>query len=54
MGTDDVTPGDLAVRLAGSADLYRSNGRKPWHGVNYLACHDGFCLRDLYTYTDRG
>jgi glycogen operon protein len=54
MGIDDVTPGELALRFAGSDDLYRSNGRKPWHGVSYLASHDGFCLRDLYTYTDGG
>jgi glycogen operon protein len=54
LGIDDVTPGELATRLAGSRDLFQGNGRKPWHSINYLASHDGLCLRDLYTYTDGG
>ena len=36
----------LATRLAGSMDLFR----RPSEGVNYVACHDGFTLRDLVSY----
>jgi glycogen operon protein len=54
LGIDDITMGQLATRFAGSDDLFRGNGRKPWHSINYLSSHDGFCLRDLYTYTDDG
>jgi isoamylase len=43
-----ITPGSMATRFAGSDDLFRSRGRKPWNSVNYISCHDGFTLRDLY------
>lgn len=49
-GTERLTPDDLATRLAGSPDLFRDDGRKPWHSLNYVVCHDGFTLRDLYSY----
>ena len=51
---DDVTPGELATRFAGSFDLYQNDGRNTWHSINYIASHDGFCLHDLYSYTDDG
>ncbi|SDO22305.1 glycogen operon protein [Klenkia soli] len=41
---------DLAYRLTGSSDLYRSDGRRPFASVNFVTAHDGFTLRDLYTY----
>lgn len=50
LGAERVTPGDLAGRFAGSSDLFEDDGRKPWHSVNYLVSHDGFTLRDLYSY----
>ncbi len=40
----------LAERLAGSSDLFRSSGRGPPESVNYIACHDGFTLRDIVSY----
>jgi glycogen operon protein len=40
----------LASRLAGSADLYQASGRKPYHSINFVTCHDGFTLRDLVSY----
>jgi isoamylase len=52
LGFATVTPGDLATRIAGSSDLFQGNGRKPWHGVNFLVVHDGPCLRDLYSYNN--
>jgi len=38
---------ELGFRLTGSADLYMASGRGPHGSINYVACHDGFPLRDL-------
>jgi isoamylase len=43
----------LATRLAGSADLYQSAGRAPYHSINFVTCHDGFTLADLVSYDDK-
>jgi len=43
--------GTLATRLAGSSDIFTPGRRKPSSGVNFLAAHDGFTLRDLVSYT---
>ena len=48
-----ITPGAMATRIAGSDDLFRANGRKPWNSVNYITCHDGMTLRDLYSFSDK-
>ncbi|MFC5238175.1 glycogen debranching protein GlgX [Pseudonocardia zijingensis] len=42
--------GEVASRLAGSSDLYRISGRRPWASINFVTAHDGFTLRDLVTY----
>ena len=42
--------GEVASRLTGSSDLYRSSGRRPWASVNFVTAHDGFTLRDLVSY----
>jgi glycogen operon protein len=42
--------GDVASRIAGSADLYADDGRLPCNSVNFVTCHDGFTLRDLVSY----
>jgi glycogen operon protein len=47
---DRRTISALATRFAGSSDLYDSSGRKPFHSVNYVCCHDGFTLYDLVSY----
>ncbi len=44
---------DLAVRLAGSSDLYADDGRRPFASINFVTAHDGFTLRDLVSYEDR-
>ena len=41
---------ELASRLSGSSDLYRSAGRAPWASVNFVTAHDGFSLHDLTAY----
>lgn len=45
--------GALAGKVAGSAEIFDNSGRKPSHGVNMLAVHDGFTLRDLVSYQDK-
>ncbi len=44
---------DLAVRLAGSSDLYEDDGRTPSASVNFITAHDGFTLSDLTSYNDK-
>jgi glycogen operon protein len=51
-GTDFMT-GALATRLAGSADLYDREGRRPSVSVNYVAAHDGFTLADIVMYAEK-
>jgi glycogen operon protein len=53
LGVENVSPGELAARFAGSSDWFQDDGRKPWHSVNFLVAHDGFSLRDLYAYNTK-
>jgi glycogen operon protein len=39
-----------ARRMTGSPDLYDPLQRGPGASINFLTCHDGFPLRDIYTY----
>jgi glycogen operon protein len=48
---DGGTLGDMATRLAGSADLLAASHRPPSRSINYITAHDGFTLRDLLSYT---
>jgi glycogen operon protein len=45
--------GDVANRIAGSADLYESHGHLPVNSVNFICCHDGFTLNDLVSYNEK-
>ena len=42
--------GEVATRIAGSADLYAHGGRLPGNSINFITCHDGFTLHDLTSY----
>ena len=42
--------GEIATRIAGSADLYARGGRLPGNSINFITCHDGFTLHDLVSY----
>ena len=44
---------DLAWRMTGSADLYGDEGRSPYHSINFITCHDGFTLKDLFSYNQK-
>jgi glycogen operon protein len=41
---------ELALRLAGSADVFHQPDRPATASVNFVTAHDGFTLRDLVTY----
>lgn len=41
---------DAAERIAGSTDLYDPDYRGLNASVNFITCHDGFTLNDLYAY----
>jgi glycogen debranching enzyme GlgX/4-alpha-glucanotransferase len=45
--------GDLATRLAGSADVLRWRHRLPSRSVNFVTAHDGFTLADLVSYAEK-
>lgn len=51
-GDEGVLP-ELAARLLGSSELFEWSGRRPWAGVNFVACHDGFTLADTVSYNER-
>lgn len=52
-GIEKVTPADLANAFSGSSSLFQGNGRNPTSSVNFLVAHDGFTLRDLYSYNQK-
>ncbi len=39
-----------ANRISGSPDIYSPETRGHFASVNFITCHDGFTLRDLYSY----
>ena len=41
---------DLSTRLAGSSDLYEHQDGLPINSINFITCHDGFTLYDLFSY----
>ena len=45
--------GNLATRMAGSADLYQSSLRHPFNSINFLTSHDGFTLSDLVSFNKK-
>jgi isoamylase len=50
---DRQMAGEMATRLAGSADLYQAGGRHPYHSINFITSHDGFPLNDLVSYVQK-
>ncbi len=41
---------ELATRISGSPDLYQPQHRLPINSINFVTCHDGFTLLDLFSY----
>ncbi len=50
---DAGVTGEIAQCLMGSPDLYRHAGRQPTASINFITCHDGFTLADLYAYNEK-
>jgi isoamylase len=50
---DQGMVGEVVQRILGSPDLYAAAGRKPTASVNFITCHDGFTLRDLFSYNGK-
>ena len=44
---------ELALRLAGSPDVFDRRFRRTWASINYLASHDGFTAYDVVCYDDK-
>lgn len=44
---------ELATRICGSNDLYEHKGRLPINSINFVTCHDGFTLYDLFSYNEK-
>jgi glycogen operon protein len=44
---------EVATRICGSSDLYEHQGRLPISSINFVTCHDGFTLYDLFSYNDK-
>ncbi len=46
----DLVP-EIMNRIQGSPDLYYHRG--PTASINFITCHDGFTLRDLFSYNEK-
>lgn len=44
---------ELATRLSGSNDLYQPQQRLPINSINFVTCHDGFTLYDMFSYAQK-
>ena len=50
----DAGTAEAAItRITGSTDLYSPEGRGHSASVNFITCHDGFTLYDLYSYNQK-
>ena len=50
---DEGLAGAAAMRILGSPDLYPREKRGDNASVNFITCHDGFTLYDLYSYNQK-
>lgn len=50
---DDGMAGNAITRITGSRDLYSRESRGHKASVNFMTCHDGFTLYDLYSYNEK-
>jgi glycogen operon protein len=45
--------GAVAMRIGGSADIYETSGHLPINSINFITCHDGFTLNDIFSYNEK-
>ena len=50
---DDGMAGNAITRITGSRDFYSPESRGHKASVNFMTCHDGFTLYDLYSYNEK-
>ncbi|NBO46783.1 MAG: glycogen debranching enzyme GlgX, partial [Actinobacteria bacterium] len=50
---DATATAAFAKRLCGSQDIFAPSGRSPLSSINLLTSHDGFTLRDLWSYNHK-
>ena len=50
---DNGAAGSAIVRITGSSDLYSPEGRGHSASINFITCHDGFTMYDLYSYNEK-
>jgi isoamylase len=43
----------FTMRLSASAEIFNSQGRRPWSSINFITAHDGFTLNDLVSYNEK-
>ncbi|HXS99830.1 MAG TPA: glycogen debranching protein GlgX [Elusimicrobiota bacterium] len=51
-GDEGMVP-RLSERLVGSPDLFEHEQREPEESINFLTCHDGFTLNDVFSYDSK-
>ena len=51
--SDRDTVLNLRQRLLGSPDIYTKSYHPPEQSVNFVTCHDGFTLNDLFSYNGK-
>ncbi len=44
---------ELATRISGSSDLYEHQSGLPTNSINFVTCHDGFTMLDLFSYNEK-
>jgi isoamylase len=52
-GIEPVKVGQLADAISGSSSLFSGGDRRPWNSVNIVTAHDGFTLKDLFSFNDK-
>jgi isoamylase len=50
---DEGALASFAKRISGSQDIFGPAGRSPLVSVNFITSHDGFTLRDLWSYNQK-
>jgi isoamylase len=51
--SDRDTVLNLEQRLVGSPDIYTKRSNPPEQSINFVTCHDGFTLNDLFSFNEK-
>ena len=49
----DASAGEFVKRFCATAEIFNTQGRRPWSSVNFITAHDGFTLNDVVTYNEK-